>query len=367
MFKWTLRSFLARVRRRRAEALETPVLLPYEPEEFDPVTVTRAVGLLRLQWQVFLDQEMSFETFAQLVRREDEVLETVMESTFERQKDRLVDVLRSSGKVSFSPDVMSDYSSEKEAYEDVVKVLMGIDRYHAKEKLLIGNWDLKRYFALTADFVSGYSSYEELIADTVRGLRTVESKRHDPAWVDRVLEKMQLTWRERTKFINQELATAMSELTHEYLVWLHHHPNAVENIAWPAFERLVAEILSSRGFKVELTARVRNRSADIIAISTDSLGIETKYLIECKCYDDRHRIGMDIVNAVLGAKARERADHALLVTTSSFTSDVRESESGLRDLRLTLRDGDAVQEWLVELKPAYVSGAFLQPGWRLGE
>jgi HJR/Mrr/RecB family endonuclease len=350
-----------KVRPGRADA---SVLFPYEPSQFGTVTVARAVALLRLSWQLFLDQKMSLDDFICLVGREDRMLEEVLDRTFKLQpKEQFIDLLRSSGKVKFDPEVLSDFKDETEAYADIVNVLMGIDRYEMKEQLLISKWDLPLFFKRSLEVVSSYSSYEDFMSQTMEGVRVVESKRHDPAWVNRVLDEMKDQWEERTKFMMPELSAAISESTHEYLVWLHHHPEALNTASWSTFERLVAEIFSSRGFNVELTARVKNKSADIIAISTDSIGIETKYLIECKCYNEQRRVGFDVVNAVLGAKVRQGADHALLVTSSAFTNDVIQAQAALHDLRLTLKDGEAVREWLKELKPSATRGAFLQPGW----
>jgi HJR/Mrr/RecB family endonuclease len=343
---------------------ETPIILPYETAGFDQISLARCVSLIRLWWQVYLDRQMPLANFVSLVRTEDKLLERLMNEQFARQKhDRLIQQLRLSGTVHFDPEVMADYPSEDAAYEDIVKVLMGIDRHSVGETLFIGNWDLPRYFEGIVDVLAECSSPSEMVEMIFETMIHVESERHDPLWVKKMANAMRETWSQRTQFLSPDFASTVTELTTEYLVWLHHHPDAISSIAWQAFERLVAEIFASRGFSVEVTARDKDRSADIVAVSIDQLGIPTKYLVECKCYTGNRKVGLDVVNAVIGAKVREGADHALLVTTSSFTSDVVAAEGAFRELRLHLKDGSAVQEWLRNLDPADISGTFVAPGW----
>jgi hypothetical protein len=74
---------------------------------------------------------------------------------------------------------------------------------------------------------------------------------------------------------------------------------------------------------------------------------------------------LDIVNSVVGAAKRAKVDHALLVTTSHFTRDVLQLEADWSDLRLHLKDGDEVIQWLKEYKPREDGGLYLAPGWDL--
>jgi hypothetical protein len=172
-------------------------------------------------------------------------------------------------------------------------------------------------------------------------------------------------WMRRVKPLTPELVSSVREVRIELIEWLAHHPSAISSVAWDAFERIIAEVLASRGFEVEITARTRNASADIIAIRRDNLGVETRYLVECKRFQDKRRVGLSIINGVLGAKKRAAVDHALLVTTSHFTRHVIRLEESLRDLRLHLRDGDDIRNWLASYEPAKHGGLWLDPTWDL--
>jgi len=164
-----------------------------------------------------------------------------------------------------------------------------------------------------------------------------------------------------------KLITSIREINLEFMKLIKMHPDALDSVSWEAFEKLIAEIFASKGFNVDLTGRIRNSSSDIIALRTDEFGVETKYLIECKRYRKDRRIGLDIVNKVVGAARRAQVDHAFLVTSSSFTSDVKKLEANLKDLRLHLRDGDEIREWLSNYKPRKDGGIWLASNWEAND
>jgi HJR/Mrr/RecB family endonuclease len=134
-------------------------------------------------------------------------------------------------------------------------------------------------------------------------------------------------------------------------------------VAWEAFEKTVAEIFASKGFTVDIVAKRRGSSADIIAVRRDPFGAEIRYLVECKRRSGQRTIGLGVVNAVLGAKVRAKADYAFLVTTSNFSTDVNAQRPRLRDLRLHLADGAEVIAWLQEYVPRNDEGLWLEDQW----
>lgn len=169
--------------------------------------------------------------------------------------------------------------------------------------------------------------------------------------------------RPRVIRLTPKLISSIKDINSEYVAWLSRHTDVLDRVAWEAFEQIVAEILASRGFTVDLTGRVRNRSADILAIRTDELGVETRYLIECKRFSRSRKVGLDIVNGVIGSCRRADADHALLVTSSSFSSEVKREEARLRESRIHLRDSGDVIRWLHEYTPNSTYGLWLPDGW----
>lgn len=163
--------------------------------------------------------------------------------------------------------------------------------------------------------------------------------------------------------LSEELISAVRVINEEFMIWLKTHTDHTAKIHADAFEQITGEILTSHGFSVAFTGRVKNRSADLLAIQRDEHGVLVKYLIECKRYDGSKKVGIEILNAVVGASFRAKVSHALLVTTSSFTSGVFAARAELEDFRLDLHDGAQITEWLsdYELKDF---GLWLPDGWR---
>ena len=117
------------------------------------------------------------------------------------------------------------------------------------------------------------------------------------------------------------------------------------------FEEIVAEVLKSKGYEVDLTKKTRDGGKDIIAIHTDSLGIQNKYFIECKCHSEKNKICVDVVRKLYGVKnSKDGPNKAIVVTTSTFTSDARkfvENEAS-SSWGLSLVDREQVLQWLNE-------------------
>lgn len=119
------------------------------------------------------------------------------------------------------------------------------------------------------------------------------------------------------------------------------------------FEEIVAEVFNKKGFSVDLTKRTRDGGKDIIAVHTDALGIKNKYFIECKYYSNSNKISVDVVRSLYGVKnTKDGPNKAILVTTSTFTSDARKfiENEALSSWDLTLVDGQQFIEWLNSYK-----------------
>jgi restriction endonuclease Mrr len=88
---------------------------------------------------------------------------------------------------------------------------------------------------------------------------------------------------------------------------------------WREFESIVAELLYSLGFEVELTRRTRDGGVDIIAVR--NYVTNDRYLIQCK-YSE-HKISVSTVREVLGVLEDAKATKAIVVTTQGFTPDAK--------------------------------------------
>ena len=109
------------------------------------------------------------------------------------------------------------------------------------------------------------------------------------------------------------------------------------------FEGLVAELLQSQGYQVELTKQTRDGGYDLLAIyQTDYQ--EFKMLVECKRYAQQRKVGIDIVRSFCDVINTEQANKGLIVTTSTFTSGVKDRASE-KGYLLDLADGRDILEW----------------------
>ena len=132
----------------------------------------------------------------------------------------------------------------------------------------------------------------------------------------------------------------------EVIAYLAKHPDRLRQMSSRDFERIVAEIFDGYGFQVELTQRTRDGGRDIVALTRDGLGLSTKYIVECKRYAEHVPVRVELVRSLYGVKQAERADHAILATTSYFTRDAEKFCRAPEVWNLHLRDFDAITEWL---------------------
>ena len=113
------------------------------------------------------------------------------------------------------------------------------------------------------------------------------------------------------------------------------------------FEELIADIWSRFGYKVELTARTRDGGRDVVAARKAEA--EVRYLIECKRYDPRCKIGVRFVRALYGVRDDEKATKAFLATTSTFTRDALVFFERHR-WELEPRDFEGIAQWILQAR-----------------
>jgi restriction system protein len=118
-------------------------------------------------------------------------------------------------------------------------------------------------------------------------------------------------------------------------------------------EEIVAELFRKEGFEVELTQATRDKGIDIIAVSR-RMNIPHKMIVECKRYAPENRVGIAVVQRLLGVKTEINANKAVVVTTSSFSKDA-ETVARERFWDLDLKAYTDVVAWL---RDAVVSCTF---------
>jgi len=146
------------------------------------------------------------------------------------------------------------------------------------------------------------------------------------------------------RVIAEPVIARITEIELELIEYLRKHPELLREMHSDAFEKLVAELLASNGFKVEWTGRNRDTAGDVIAFRMDAgLDLLENYLVECKRYGPNRPVELRS-HEPLWCKAREGFSNALLVTTSTFQDGVE--RFAMRRWDFHLKDYDGLVKWL---------------------
>ena len=136
----------------------------------------------------------------------------------------------------------------------------------------------------------------------------------------------------------------------ELIEYLKKHPKAMYKIKSRQFEKLIAEILASYGWDVQLTPAIRDGGYDIFAISKDmQSGTKTSWMIECKKYAPENKVGVNIVRALYGVKSNRKVANALLATSSYYTKGAKDFKASRYDIEM--KDYNDILEWIKQYKP----------------
>ena len=150
--------------------------------------------------------------------------------------------------------------------------------------------------------------------------------------------------------VSENLSHALIVCNEEILKYIEAKPERIRSLTFRGFEKLILEILKHYGFDVELTRQTKDGGRDIIGCTTDGLGIPTRYIVECKKYAPTNKVGVVPVRALYGVKTSEKADHAILATTSTFTKGAWEFASRPEVWNLHLKGYEEILKWIREGK-----------------
>ena len=112
-----------------------------------------------------------------------------------------------------------------------------------------------------------------------------------------------------------------------------------------AFEEIVAELLRSQQFDVELTKQTRDGGYDILAIK-NLAGFPLRFLVECKRYAKTRHVGVDIIRSFSNVIQNEDANKGIICTTSYFSRDAKQHGQKYMPYKLDFRDNNHIMEWI---------------------
>jgi hypothetical protein len=211
------------------------------------------------------------------------------------------------------------------------------------------------FFAqLPADLPQPVLPYARVIALRVFGGWSLERiAEHDSQSVEDVTALWQeaRSWLARRDQFASETGSLIetSPISGAVLRALQASPRLLHVLEWRAFERIIAQILESLGYEVELQRGTKDGGIDVIAVKQATEFGPHRYLLQAK--RSRYKIGVEPVRELLFLKNEYRATKACMATTSSFTSGAWKLANEHR-WELELRDFDRLREWLDTFRSA---------------
>lgn len=127
-------------------------------------------------------------------------------------------------------------------------------------------------------------------------------------------------------------------------VRLKREPQSVYRLTPRQFEHLVAKLLSDMGWDATVTPATRDGGADVFAYLKTEFGT-ILCVVEAKRYQRENKVGIAPVRSLYGSFVDARATNAMLVTTSTFSSDAR-AFAQKHQHQLSLRDYEDLVRWI---------------------
>lgn len=146
-------------------------------------------------------------------------------------------------------------------------------------------------------------------------------------------------WKWICSLVQGDFDALNSEL-YEYFATSPHH---LHRLHWRDFEKLVAELMESQGFQVELGPGQGDGGVDLTLLQRDPIG-DVLTFVQAKKYRADRPIGLQAVQALHGVKEAEGANRSMFITTSTYQPAARRFASR-QNVRMDLCVSDDVRKW----------------------
>jgi len=124
---------------------------------------------------------------------------------------------------------------------------------------------------------------------------------------------------------------------------LRQHPALLKTLDWRKFEELLADILETFGYEVELMQGTKDGGVDIFALRKDGDLGSHRYLVQAKRW--RRKVGVEPVQRLLFQHTHHKPTKSCLATTAEFTRGAW-SLADEYQWQLELRDYNGLREWI---------------------
>lgn len=121
------------------------------------------------------------------------------------------------------------------------------------------------------------------------------------------------------------------------------NPQLIKTLDWRLFEKLLADILETFQYDIELLKGTKDGGIDIIAIKKEMpFGIH-RYLIQAKRW--QNKVGVEPVRSLVWAHNEYRVTKSCLATTSQFTKGAWDLANNHK-WQVELKDYEKIMEWI---------------------
>ncbi|UTW62865.1 restriction endonuclease [bacterium SCSIO 12741] len=144
--------------------------------------------------------------------------------------------------------------------------------------------------------------------------------------------------------IEEEELIQVVDNTKNLIKSIYEDHNLLQVIEPRKFEEIIAELLYSKGFEVNLTKQTKDGGYDILAIQQIG-GFPIKFLVECKRY--KKNIGIDIIRSFCDVIRHEQANKGIIFTTSYFSKDSQKRKSEMGTI-LDLQNREDIIDWIID-------------------
>ncbi|MDQ0067867.1 restriction endonuclease [Chryseobacterium lathyri] len=152
--------------------------------------------------------------------------------------------------------------------------------------------------------------------------------------VEKTPEIVQLT--SDIKIINQSIIDSVRN-----------NPFNIYNLNPREFEEFVAELLTKKGYNVDLTKMTRDGGKDLIIAESKDIG-NFLYYVECKKYSQNNPVGIKLVRELAGTITADRVTAGIFVTSSYFSQDAVNFSEKFKN-QISLIDFIKLKQWLNQL------------------
>jgi len=144
-----------------------------------------------------------------------------------------------------------------------------------------------------------------------------------------------------------ELVPDFEIVSRELLDYFAKHPFEMQKLHWRKFEEMLAEILRGLGYDTRLGPGRADGGVDIWAVQKSTIG-EMLILVQAKKYKSARKISLEPVSALYGVMEMEKANQAVLATTSEFEPSARQFAERTSN-RIILASPSEIRNWIQEV------------------